>query len=412
LQYPSDQDISGRTFGAEELNYVTQALKSGVLIGGKGQFVRRLELRFQELLDVDQVWACASGTAALHTAIATLDLEPGSEVIVSPITDMGALTPILFQGCIPIFADVDPCTGLVTPRSIEDRVTSRTRAIVVTHLFGQCKDMSAIAHLAESKGLYLIEDCAQAYLASDEGKLAGTWGQLAVFSLQQGKHASCGEGGLLVVNEPSMARRAFLFINKAWGYGDAKPDHAFAALNYRMNELSAAVALAQVEKLESCVTSRRASAAPVCDALVDLGYALTFPRTALHSHAQWRVAFHTRRNAHLSMTATQERLTQASVPHQAGYIRKPAFECAVFRAQATLGRSRWPLSLQPNWGPRHVATNFPGAAEFLESVIVLGWNERYTREHAVEIARALRADAALANWDAPENPKQRSARAA
>jgi len=105
IALPSDQDASGRTFGEEELALLAEALQSGTLTSTKGMFVRTLEQRFAELLGVKHAYACASGTAAIHTAIAALDPNPGDEIVTSPVTDMGAIAPILYQGAIPVFAD-------------------------------------------------------------------------------------------------------------------------------------------------------------------------------------------------------------------------------------------------------------------------------------------------------------------
>src|SRR5262249_40596289 len=123
LTLPSDQDATGRTLGDEELLLLGEAIASGTLTSTKGRFVRHLEERFAALLGVKHAYACASGTAAVHCAIAALDPEPGDEVIPSPITDMGALTPILYQGAIPVFADVDPNTCNVTPKSVAERLS-------------------------------------------------------------------------------------------------------------------------------------------------------------------------------------------------------------------------------------------------------------------------------------------------
>src|SRR5207253_6261025 len=127
------------------------AIRSGTLTSTKGTFVKRLERRFAELLGVRHAWACASGTAAVHTAVAALDPEPGDEIITSPITDMGALAPILYQGAIPVFADVDPDTCNVTARTIEPCLGERTRAVVVTHLFGNPAGMTDILELARAR---------------------------------------------------------------------------------------------------------------------------------------------------------------------------------------------------------------------------------------------------------------------
>ena len=109
------------------------------------------------------VIACASGSAAVHCAIAAIDPEPGDEIVTTSITDMGALTPILYQGAIPVFADVDPLTCNVTTAAVAARITPRTRAIVATHLFGNPCDVAGLRALADERGIMLIEDCAQAY---------------------------------------------------------------------------------------------------------------------------------------------------------------------------------------------------------------------------------------------------------
>ncbi|MFN9984940.1 MAG: DegT/DnrJ/EryC1/StrS family aminotransferase [Pirellula sp.] len=119
LPLPSDQDASGRTFGTEEIAAITAALKSGTLTSTKGEFTKQFEIQFAKIMHVEHAHACSSGSAALHTAVAAINPEPGEEIITTSITDMGALSAILFQGAIPRFADVDPSTYNVTAESIE-----------------------------------------------------------------------------------------------------------------------------------------------------------------------------------------------------------------------------------------------------------------------------------------------------
>ena len=139
-------------------------------------------------------------------------------------------------------------------------LSERTKAIIVTHLFGNPCVMGEIMELANARKIPVIEDCAQAYLAKHAGKPVGTIGSIGCFSMQQGKHMTTGEGGLVCTNDDAHARRMFLFINKAWGYGDAHPDHYFLALNYRISELQGAVAVAQLDKLEGVVKDRISTA--------------------------------------------------------------------------------------------------------------------------------------------------------
>jgi len=236
MKLPSDQDATGRSFGTEELALLQEVLNSGVLIGTSGTQVKKLEQEIAERFGVTNCCVVASGTSACHTAYAALNLEPGSEVICSPITDMGSISPLLYQQVIPVFADVDPVTLNMTAESVQDRITTSTKAIVVTHLFGNPCDIQGVIKIANKHHLPVVEDCAQSFLATVDGKLTGTFGAVAAFSLQQGKHITCGEGGFIVTNDAEKGRQMHLFRDKGWGFGDAAPDHYFLGLNYRMTE--------------------------------------------------------------------------------------------------------------------------------------------------------------------------------
>jgi len=250
ITLPSDQNSSGRTFGQEEIDFVTKALQSGTLTSTKGTFVKQFEAEFAKRIGMKNAYACTSGTAALHVAVAAVDPEPGDEIVTTSITDMGGLTCMLYQGAIPVFADVDPRTYNVTADSIEKAISPKTKAIMVTHLFGNPCQMGEIMEVAKARNIPVIEDCAQSFLTKHKDQYVGTFGDLSCFSMQQGKHITTGEGGMVASNNEELARRCFLFINKAWGYGDKNPDHYFLALNYRMNELTGAVALAQLKNLD------------------------------------------------------------------------------------------------------------------------------------------------------------------
>jgi dTDP-4-amino-4,6-dideoxygalactose transaminase len=377
--------------GDEEIALLTEAIRSGTLTSTKGRFVKELERRFAEILGVDHVVACASGTAAVHTAIAALDLEPGDEVITSAITDMGALTPILYQGGVPVFADVDERSLNLTPETVRARMSERTRAVVVTHLFGNPCDTEGIRDTAGERNVAVIEDCAQAFLASHRGKLVGTIGDIGCFSLQQGKHITTGEGGLVATNDKALARRMFLFVNKAWGYGDERPDHYFLALNYRMSELAGAVAVAQLDKLEMSVSRRQQAADRLSNLLEGLSGIETPGALAESVHCFWKYCLTVDakkiRGGALGLGAFLKERGIASAPR---YIQKPAFECEVFRSQKTFGTSRYPFTLARPDALDYRRERFPGTFAGLESILVLPWSERYERVHVDFIADSIR----------------------
>jgi perosamine synthetase len=391
VSLPSDQDASGRTLGREEMAMLEEVIASGILTCTKGTKVKALEKAFADMLGVKYAFACASGTAAIHCAVAAIDPEPGDEIVTTSVTDMGAITPILYQAAIPVFADVDPVTLNVTAKTIEAALSDRTKAILVTHLFGNPAEMKAIVALAEARGIPIIEDCAQAFLATCDGRNVGTFGAVGCFSFQQGKHITAGEGGLVVSNDDAVGRRLRLFIDKAWGYGDPKPDHYFLALNYRMTELQGAVVLAQLAKLKSGVDQRVKMAARLNDALDGLE-GLTLPRPAEgSSHVYWRYCpmVDTDRIAG-GPVALGGALKQFSIASGPRYIQKPAFQCEVLQKQRTFGNSRFPFNLARPEAVDYSPERFPGTFKALEQVLVLPWNERYQSHHIDYIAHAIR----------------------
>jgi perosamine synthetase len=393
---PSDQEASGRSFGEAELALLAQVLRSGTLTSTRGTAVRALEQPFAATLGARHAWACSSGTAAFHTAVAAVDPEPGDEIVTSPITDMGALAPILYQGAIPVFADVDPATCNVTAATIAPCLSERTRAIVVTHLFGNPCDLEPILDLARGRGIPVVEDCAQAFLARDRGRIAGTIGAIGVFSLQQGKHITSGEGGLVVTGDDALARRMLLFINKAWGYGDPDPDHTFLALNSRLSELQGAVALAQLPRLESFVERRIANAGRLTAALRGLP-GIAAPRVRPGSvHAYWRYCLRVDPGVIPGgAMALGAHLRQLGIDATPRYIQKPAFECEVFRRQRTFGESRWPFTLARPEALDYGRSRFPGVYEALDGILVLPWNERFEPEHLDFLAESIQEAAGL-----------------
>jgi perosamine synthetase len=392
LPLPSDQDASGRTLGDEEISLVTAALKSGTLTSTKGAFVKQLESRWAAQCGARYAHACSHGTAAIHCAIAAIDPEPGDEIVTSPITDMGALTPILYQGAIPVFADVDPATCNVTAESIEQVLSERTRAVIVTHLFGNPCDMTAIVRLCQPRGIAVIEDCAQAFGARHAGRAVGTIGDIGCFSLQQGKHITTGEGGLVVTNDADHARRMFLFINKAWGYGDPQPDHYFLALNYRMTELAGAVAAAQLDKLAGSVERRISLANELTAALAGLPGIATPETRPGDVHTYWKYCLGVdSRIVPGGAVQLGAALKQRGIFSAPRYIQKPAFACEVFREQRTFGNSRWPFTLARPEAIDYSPERFAGTYAGLDRILVLPWNERYTSEHVQYIADSIAA---------------------
>jgi perosamine synthetase len=395
MNLPSDADHTGREFGEGELALLRSVLESGTLNCTKGIQVKAFEAAFAARHAAVTARAVTSGTAAMHTAIAAIDPEPGDEIVTTPVTDMGAIAPILYQQAIPIFADVDPVSLNVTAASVAERIGPRTRAVIATHLFGSPCDVAGIRRVAARHGIPVIEDCAQAYLATQHGRLVGTIGAIGAFSLQQGKHMTTGEGGVVVTADADLGRRMTLFSDKAWGYGDPDPDHYFLALNYRMTELQGAVARAQLARLDDVVRRRRDRAARLTARLEGV-VGLTLPSPLPDAtHVYWKYPLHVDPDVIAGgADALGAALKAAGVFCAPRYIQKPAFLCRVFTERRTYGESRCPYSCRERAGGGAVVydpTEYPGTMRGLERVVVLPWNERYTDEHVDFIADTVQA---------------------
>ncbi len=391
LRLPSDQDASGRTFGAEEIAAVTEVLQSGVLITTKGKFGKLLEESFAKRLGVKYAYACNSGSAAVHVAVAAINPNPGDEIVTTSVTDMGALTPIVFQGAIPVFADVDPKTLNVTAETISKVLSEKTKAIIVTHLFGNPCEMKAIMELADSRGIPVIEDTAQSFLAEVDGKYVGTIGKIGAFSFQQGKQMTTGEGGIVVTDDDEIARRMYLFINKAWGYGDANPDHYFASLNYRMTELQAAVAYEQLKKLDHSVEQRQRMAALLDEKIADIDGIESYKPAANATMTYWKYCLRVDdtkiEDGSVGLAKALKVYDVASAPR---YVVKPAYKCRVFTEQNTFGDSHYPFNLARPEAVDYNDDNFQGTIKGLHDVLVLPINERYEEKHIEFLAASIR----------------------
>lgn len=259
-------DDSIQIFDDAELEALRAVVESQSAGRGMGEDspVTQFEDAFGERLGRKYVLALSSGTAANEAALAGIGIGPGDEVICPPCTFIASSMAALTLGAVPVFADVDPRTLIITAESIEAAVTAKAKAVVVVHLNGQPAEMSAILEVARKHNLAVVEDCAQAFDCTYRDRPVGTFGAAASFSLQQGKQITSGEGGIIVTDDPEVYERASLYCNcgMAWyRYGREAPraepvgelmtrGHFAMGHNYRMTAWQGAVALAQLGKME------------------------------------------------------------------------------------------------------------------------------------------------------------------
>lgn len=388
------------SFGAPELANLTRVIASGNLSCTGGRMVPALEREFAGYYGSPHAVASTSGTAAIHVALGALDLEPGDEVITTPLTDMGSIIPILMCNCLPVFADVDPTTGILTAESIARRITPRTRAVILVHLFGRPANLGAIAELLRGRGISLIEDCAQAHGAEYRGRRVGTFGDFGCFSLQQSKQITCGDGGITLVNREDLAERAALFVDKGWDRTKGVRSHLFLGMNYRMTELQGAVALAQLHRLPRMIAARRAGAEDLTERLRGVAGVVPPPDQEGVDPSWWIYAFRTQEESPgLPAGAFAGALRAEGVKVRREYLPVPIFEYDVLREQRTYGRSRYPFSEFPYEVP--TSADYPGFHEFNRNLLLMTWSHHVRKRHTASIADAIRKVAAVKSDPAP-----------
>lgn len=379
------------TTGHAEEKAAVRAIRSGYLSLFEGSYtpdapfsfrggpeVQRLERMWSDRYGCRHAVAVNSATSGLYMAIGALGIGYGDEVIVSPYTMSAcALAPLIY-GAISVFADVEPSTGCLDPRSIERLVSPRTKAVLVVHQFGIPADMDAIMRIARAKGLKVIEDCAQAHDATVGGKPVGTIGDIGVFSLNVNKTIQTGEGGVCTTDDDDLAYRLQLIRN----HGEAVAGPAgykditnIAGFNYRMTEVLAAVAQEQLKKLKGLNAARLRLVDRLTRGLKGLDFLAPLTPRA-RSRATWYVyplrflpeAAGTTRDAFVKAVRAE-----GAVFYQ-GYVR-PLYLQPLYQTK-TLFKNGYPFAAPPNSACRQQYA--PGTCPAAER---LHFHEMLVNEH-------------------------------
>ncbi len=380
---------NGRTpFGSEELRLLRQALLSQNLCCIGGTMVTALEKEFSAAYGIPYAIASTSGTAAIHVALGALDLNPGDEVITAPITDLGTIIPILYQNAIPVFADIDD-TYTMDPADVERKISPRTRAILLVHLFGNPCNMDAMTQIAKRHGIPLLEDCSQAHVTKYKGKYVGTIGDIGCFSFQQSKQMTTGDGGMTITGNRAYYERMKLFADKGYarkGWGARA--YAFHAPNYRMTELVGAVGLAQLKKVRSVVEKRWALGQHMTALLRDIRSIRPAPVTPGAEHSYWLYPMRVD-GVDIDLFAKEMRTQKVAV--LPGYTGKPIYLCSEsLTAKKTYGDSQCPFTC--GWTNKtydYKEGLCPRAEEALEHLICIPWDESWNSGDVQRVAKAI-----------------------
>jgi len=383
-------------FDEDDEREVLDALRSGHLFFPSGTKVHTFEERFAQLYGVRHAVASTSGTSSLHVALGAINPEPGDEVITTPISDMGTVAPIVQQNCIPVFADVDIDTMNITPQSVEPLITDRTRAIIVVHCWGQPADMDGFLALAAKRdGLYLIEDCAQAHLTHYKGRLAGTLGHIAGFSLQESKHLRCGDGGVTITDDEGLGARAAVFVDKGCDWTKDRRyrlRYHFIAPCYRMTELQGAVLCSQLHKLPWIVKQRQTEGDKLTTMLGGIPGIHPPRRVEGVEHSYWSFPVRVDWQA---LGTTREEFTKAMTaeggPGGGAWIGKPLYLYEALAERKAFGTSQVPwVGLDRPEPPPYRPGLCPNAEKALHQLYCFGFTELFDDDDIADVAAAFR----------------------
>lgn len=380
---------SGPRFGDEELKELKEALEQQTLFFAHGQKTGELRSRLAARYGIAHCVMTSSGTASIHVALGALGIKPGDQVITAPITDMGTCSAILLCGAVPVFADLDPNSYTLDPASVESCIGPKTRAIVAVQLTGAPCDMDALKSIAKKHNLWLVEDCAQAYLTEYQRQLCGTIGHIGCFSLNDFKHISAGDGGFVLTADAKLAKRCELFADKCFDRSPgASRNPFFVAPNYRISELQSAVALAQLDKLDSIVARRRRYGDRLHAGLQGLPgiEPQKFVDGARPSY--WFYLLRMAEGVLGERAAFAEALSAEGLNASAGYSERPIYRCEVFAKKQGFGGSDFPFSLAPDidyeWGL------CPNAEATVDDCVFVPVKEHFTDEDLEQTLQGFR----------------------
>jgi len=268
--------VSKPHLGSAEIEFVNKAMRENAVSGVFGEYIERFESEFAAFCDAKHAVSCSNGTTALHLAMVAAGVQAGDEVLVSTLTNMASFFAVLYIGAKPVPVDIDLDTLTIDPADLARKINSRSRAIMVVHLFGHPTDMDPVNELARKHNLKVFEDCAEAHGATYKEKKVGSLSLASGFSFFANKVLTTGEGGMVTTDDPEIARKARSL--KALAFGSAnKFMHADIGFNYRMTNLQAAIGCGQMTVADRLVERRREVAAYYGKALAKYSEHLILP---------------------------------------------------------------------------------------------------------------------------------------
>jgi len=336
-------------FGKAEIRNLTKVIESGSFCDKRGGFMDAFRADFAAALEARHAFTGGSAMLLMHAIPGAIGAGAGDEIICDPVVQFHAIA-CLHNNVVPVWADVRPDDFLIDPKSIEERITPRTRAIWVTHLWGFPAEVDALRRIADRHGIYLLEDCAHALLAKYKGRYLGDWGHIGTFSFNMGKQLPTGEGGMAITNDDRLASE----LGKRIIFGES-PE--VLSSNYRMTEFQAAVGVAQLKKVPGYLRTYRRGREILDEAIADcpwLDARRPLPESVVSPYV-WACIFRGER-ADISYGVFKAALRQVGGNFGTGFTQRPGYMYEIFRNPNAYGNKGCPYNChlydgEVNWPP-------------------------------------------------------------
>jgi len=356
-----------RVFGDRELQYMQQVFESKRLGWVPDGMVTKLDEAFAKFTGARYGICRNSAMTGLAQAVAVSGAGCGDEVICDPLVHFGGVAALSFN-CVPKFVDVDYDTYLMDPAEVRKAITGDTKALIVTNLWGLCAELDEIAALCREHGIFMIEDCAHVIGATWKGRHSGTYGDIGVFSFQQGKHICTGDGCVMITDRSDLHHKLY----NEWAFKGESP--SFLTLNFRMNEVTAAVGLGQLERFPGYLEQYNAVLAIYNEAIADCQWlrSRTVPAQAKQSGYNWACLWEGDKVG-LDLERFKELCSQEGLRMGFHFTERPAPMFDVFRKSTAYHKDDCPVRCPFYKGSYRVENaELPVAAEVLNRVMTLG----------------------------------------
>ncbi|MHB0858215.1 MAG: DegT/DnrJ/EryC1/StrS family aminotransferase [Anaerolineae bacterium] len=356
-----------RVFGELELRYLQEVLESGQLGWREGGKVTALDEAFARKVGARYGICRNSAMTALAQAVSLSGAGTGSEVICDPIVHFGGVAALYFNA-VPRFADVRPDTYLMDPASLRANISPHTKAVIVTNLWGLCAELDEIRAICDAHGLFLIEDCAHNIGSYWKGRHAGTYGDLSCFSFQQSKHLCTGDGCVMVTDREDLHHKLY----NEFAFSGESP--AFLTLNFRMNELTAAVGLAQLERVDGYIAEYTASLNLYNEAIAGCDWlqARHVPQEAVQSGYIWACTWQGDRQG-MDYARFKQVAQEMEAPLRFGFNQKPAYAFEIFSGSSAYHVPDCPVRCPFYQGDyRYEAGLCPNAEDLMPRLVMSG----------------------------------------